>query len=267
MNQGQVGLADGLLFKLRMQLGSHLASAAENYQPGGIGVQTVSHPQLMIVNLIENPGQCVTVETPAGVHRQRSGLVERDQKIILVNQFDLRVYIRLSRGRQQMLQPLALSDKIIFGQHFAIVDHPLRLDLLQPDLAGNMRMILGYEIDQAITVIPLRHIHWPKIVIGHRAGQGSGDVLDLQPPLSLQHLLPLLGRLITNRTRNRRYIFWRVQVRWFQNRLASKTNLSIRLLQLRVDSHSLVEHKTIAIVMLSATVFEILQDPAIELKN
>src|SRR5512138_398243 len=99
LHAGEVDLIDFSACELRLDQAREMARARDDDHTRRIRVETMTRPRLLwAIQCLEYVVQCVSVEPPGGVHRQRRGLVHDDQRFVLMHDLDLHVDVRLDHA-------------------------------------------------------------------------------------------------------------------------------------------------------------------------
>ena len=93
-NPGKVAFANFASLKLWLQDPSKPSGACEHNNTGCVGIQPMGRPRfLWRINLLENGLQGVAPVTAAGMHRQRSRLIDHNQGCVFMKNLDVHAHV------------------------------------------------------------------------------------------------------------------------------------------------------------------------------
>ncbi len=217
-----------------------------------------------MIDLLQNELKRVAIEPTARVDRQRRGLVQDQDGLVLMHD---------AHGG---LDDAGLQMKIAFpGPHrmrrrdrlALAIEQRSRFAAQAPFVARNVLQHAGQKIEQRRAVPLDRHGDRFAVVIRNGARQRIGRAGDLIVAFAdrLRHLLGRGGETIgTGLAGNvaRVALLFRAQ-----RREAAVALRALRFAQCGIDPDALVEDKTFAVVVRAAALLEIFQDAAIELED
>ena len=99
VDAGEVDFFDLAALELRLHEFGEMPRAGENDKPAGVGVEPVRGPGFQrMAGRVKDGEEGVAVEAPAWVDRQRRGLIDHNQGLVLVEDADGGVDLRLDVG-------------------------------------------------------------------------------------------------------------------------------------------------------------------------
>ncbi len=176
--------------------------AGRTTRSAGVGVEPVRGAGVIwAVDLGQDLLQRVAIEPSTRVHRQRSGLVEHEDRLVLIQHADVGVDVRLTRAGVDMYIPLTAAHDVfmrscnrgdggVFPRSSLATHAPLGTGS-EPGLARNMP-----SSPQSVS-ISVRPSYWAgmfraMVLVAATAGQRIRDAgncsLQLSDPLSAGHL-------------------------------------------------------------------------------
>ena len=145
----QIDLMNVSAFELWLHEAGDTARLTQHNDSRRVRVQPVRHAQVRgAVDPVQNEVERVAVESSAGVHRQRCRLVDHNDRIVFVQNFDPGVDARLDRAGDKMIESLALTHDVFCCSRSCRANDPALFDRLLPVVARNVRMPLGQEVEQ-----------------------------------------------------------------------------------------------------------------------
>src|SRR3954451_23981577 len=108
LDSREIEFLDSSGCELRLQVASKTARSCKYGDTSRVGVEAMNRPQLLrVIHLVQDKLQRVAVESAGRMERQRSWLIDDDNRIIFVQHANRRVDIRLRCCRHSMQIPLA----------------------------------------------------------------------------------------------------------------------------------------------------------------
>jgi hypothetical protein len=126
--------------ELSLQLTGKVLSPGKDYDSSRIGIEPMHRPQfLRVVYAIKNPLQGIAVESARGMQWQGSGLIDDNDRGVLMKHANGRVHVRLRVGRHPVQISLARPNPMVSRNRLAAViqDQVLR-KAFQPILGRDM---------------------------------------------------------------------------------------------------------------------------------
>ena len=255
--------------KLLLHQSSPPPRPRQHHHPRRRRIQPVRRPHFVRINRqIQQMHQGVPAEPSRWVHRQWRRLVHHHQRLVRIQHPHRRIHRRLNLRRNQMHQSIPTPHHTSQPQHFPRrPQQPPRRRFRLPLLLPHMRHHPPQTLHQRPAITFLRHLQRPEVIRRHTPRQRLTN--RIQPLLQPRHprLHNPLRRQPATRTTPTRHILLRLLILRRQRSLTRITLRTVRLLQRRIQSHPVIKHKALPVIVIPPAFLEILQNPPIQLVN
>lgn len=172
---GKVMFSDGTLLELTVQLRAGLLRTGKENQSGGVGIEPVYGPQRRLDDLVEDRLQGIAVEAAAGVHRQRCGLADDADRLVLMEKTNVRVHIGFCNRGEALQVAVSRAYDAVSGGDFSIRCKETALgQSLLPCVCADLWKSIDKQFEQTPAVMRLFHRQGEMIFVGHAAGKRVG---------------------------------------------------------------------------------------------